>query len=169
MKKVEIYDIIRVLATLFVVIGHASYRSWSGDSGYIELKIVNAANSYRLISRIVGGLGGWVYGFHMALFFTLAGAVYKYSRHISTFDELVINKAKRLFIPFMTTALLYMFPLKRLVGFYNNTNIISAVEGFFYGANTGHLWFLIALFWAFILFYPLEKYVLQNMSGGGYY
>ena len=31
-----------------------------------------------------------------------------------------------------------------------------------FGGNSGHLWFLIALFWCFVIFYPLEKYVFRR-------
>lgn len=55
-----------------------------------------------------------------------------------------------------------MFPLKYLAEFYTKDNVMDAFQNFIFGGNSGHLWFLIALFWCFILFYPLEKYIFRK-------
>ena len=60
-----------------------------------------------------------------------------------------------------------MLPIKYLVGFYNSKR--SLLNAFFYFIEftdaMGHLWFLIALFWIFIIFSILKMYV--DKVGGG--
>lgn len=43
-KNTHFYDIIRVIATIFVVLGHATYSFWNSDSGYIILETNNVAS-----------------------------------------------------------------------------------------------------------------------------
>lgn len=167
-KSTEFYDVLRVIATILVVIGHAGYVTWTGDSGEISLATDNASHAFEFLRyNIIGKAGEWIYGFHMPLFFMLSGALYTYSRKTNSFNELVKNKTLRLIVPYYTVGIVYMFPLKRLAGFYTKENYVEALQGFLLGSNSAHLWFLLVLFWCFILFYPIEKYVLQKNAWGG--
>lgn len=163
-KSTEVYDVVRIMATFLVVIGHATYSAWSSDSGEILLVTDNASRVYNFLCSFIGKIGGWAYGFHMPLFFMLSGALYGYSKHTNSFNELIKSKIHRLIIPFYLVGILYMFPIKFLAGFYSRDNFFVALQGFLLGGNLGHLWFLLSLFWVFVLFYPLEKYVLKKFS-----
>lgn len=179
----EFYNVVRVLATVMVVVGHSVYYTWSGDSGNIELNIETVSRAYSLLSAYIGQAVGWVYGFHMPLFFMLSGALYTYSKKIHSFQELFKTKAMRLIVPYYLVGTLYMFPVKRISGFYMGKDYFTAFQNFLFGSNAGHLWFLLALFWCFLLFYPIEKYICQknmcigiitacviyNLNGGGGY
>lgn len=96
-------------------------------------------------------LAGWVYGFHMPLFFMLSGAVLAL-RPMPSFDHIFKSKIERLLIPYFVCGWIFMLPIKRLGGFYNNSTFIQALNGFLSGMDSGHLWFLTALFWCIIIF-----------------
>jgi hypothetical protein len=96
----------------------------------------------------------------MPLFFLLAGAVYKISEKPDEhLNELVIKKVKRLIVPYFLTGIFFMFPIKYLCDFYNSQSIFKALNAFWKGKESGHLWFLVALFWCFIIFYFCNKYI----------
>lgn len=67
-SSTEFYNVIRVLATIFVVIGHGIAPGWNGDSGYIELIIENPSLAYTALYSGLCQLSSWIYGFHMPLF-----------------------------------------------------------------------------------------------------
>ena len=167
-KSTEFYDVLRVIATILVVIGHAGYITRNVDSGEISLATDNASRAFFfLYYNIIGKAGEWIYGFHMPLFFMLSGALYTYSRKLSSFNDLIKNKALRLIVPYYLVGIVYMFPLKRMAGFYTEENYVEALQGFLLGNNSAHLWFLLVLFWCFIMFYPVEKYVMRKNIWGG--
>ena len=156
------YDIIRILAVFTVVIGHATYTTWSGDGGLIELNLDQASETYHLLHNRISRLGGWIYGFHMPLFFMLSGAVYSFSSKRDNFDIFMNGKIRRLIIPYFLVGLFYMIPIKYISGFYTKDAIASVIQGFLFGQFSGHLWFLLALFWCFAIFYGLEKYIFTK-------
>lgn len=170
MKKAstDFYNVIRVIATIFVVIGHATYETWNGDSGDISLILDNVSAAYGNLNTLLRNLGGWIYGFHMPLFFMLSGALYTYSKKRDSFEDLIKNKAIRLLVPYYLTGILYMMPLKLLSGFYSIYSFPAVVQNFLFGSNEGHLWFLLALFWCFLIFYPIEKFISTKYIGGGW-
>lgn len=156
-ERIHEYDLIRVILTITVVFGHSLYLEWGGDNGFITcvsdmIHPINAGT----YCKALGFLQSWVYHFHMPAFFMLSGACFsgvgdRWS--IRDLDGLVKRKFKRLIVPVLLTTFLYMFPIKRLAGFYDNASLLSSINFVFSGANVyGHLWFPIALFWIFILF-----------------
>lgn len=50
-----------------------------------------------------------------------------------------------------------MLPIKHLGNFYTNDTLKEALIGFLFGQNSGHLWFLSALFWCIIIFCSIAK------------
>ncbi|MBQ4399956.1 MAG: acyltransferase, partial [Alphaproteobacteria bacterium] len=112
-------------------------------------------------------LSGWVYGFHMPLFFMLSGAVLNL-KPLKEFDAFCLTKIKRLIIPFFVYGFLFMLPVKFLGRFYTATSILPAYRAFSGGGESGHLWFLPALFWCMIAFVSLRKILLHfNINSVG--
>ncbi|MDE6905875.1 MAG: acyltransferase family protein [Lachnospiraceae bacterium] len=89
-RKYE-YDIMRIMLTMLVVIGHLSLgRLANTDCGsmgnwFVQIQMNQVSN--------------WIYGFHMYAFFFLSGCCFKTGK-FETMDELVKNKFKRLVIPY---------------------------------------------------------------------
>ena len=71
------YDWLRVIGTLFVLIGHNSYLSIHTEIGGVDYVLPSNVHAvyYSLPFELFRGLSGRVYGFHMPLFFVLSGAV----------------------------------------------------------------------------------------------
>ena len=120
-KHFNDYDLLRIFAILFVVIGHSAYTIINGDYGGVNNQLPqNLAPAYNgWLLSIQRYLAGWVYGFHMPLFFILSGAVYAISDSYS-YDTLCKKKLKRLFMPYWLYGLGFMIPVKWLANFYDN-------------------------------------------------
>ena len=159
--RVELYDWIRVIATIFVVIGHAAYLkivTANGGINYILPSQLSPTYNGFLLSSF-RFLAIWVYTFHMPLFFFLSGAVLGL-KPIGQLFSFIKSKIHRLIIPYLLVALFFMFPIKYLGNFYTSSGLSKAIISFFTGlggSDEGHLWFLIALFWCLIIFVCITK------------
>lgn len=161
-SRKAVYDWLRLIATIFVVVGHSVYlfiqTTYGGVAYELPVTLSPVYNSSVFVLWKL--LAGWVYGFHMPLFFMLSGAVLAL-RPISTLDSIVKSKAKRLLIPYFVYGWLFMLPIKWIGNFYNNDSIKDALRGFLSGLDSGHLWFLPALFWCFIVFVIIKKILVK--------
>ena len=66
-KRVDEYDLLRVIATVLVVIGHSCYLIMGGVRYEVQTDVSWVYDSN--LFRIVRFISGWAYGFHMPLFF----------------------------------------------------------------------------------------------------
>lgn len=171
-----VYDWVRLLATLMVVIGHSTYLSISNGNGGVNYQLpLDTSIVYMNIVEIIGILGGWIYGFHMPLFFALSGAVLAI-KPIPSIDDFIKSKIKKLLVPYVICGCVFMLPIKYMGDFFDINSIVSAYQMFWSGATSGHLWFLPALFWCMIIFvivYKCKKrckieslYILLFIFGG---
>ena len=154
MKEKKLINI-RALAILIVVLGHSIIIY---SSKWTLYDTVNTVHSLDLLKKIINC-------YQMQLFFSLSGYLFFYSclknKEYFTF---VIDKIKRLLIPFFAVAALYVLPLKMLLkvpGFEGNYFRLF-FNSFIKLNNTGHLWFLITLFIIFIIFFTLSKIIKLN-------
>jgi len=151
-SRLEIIDIVKTLALFFVVLGHAA-NAYTGE--YV-------INSLRM-SSFFHSLTLYLYSFHIPLFIFASGYIYYYCKKergkYSNFIELFEKKAKRLLIPFVTVSLLFTLPIRFLLGFHPQSQkyLEFMVHNLIYPLN--NLWFLLALFVVFVLFYALEPVV----------
>lgn len=160
-KQVNEYNLMKVIAIILVVIGHSTYLKISGvdySEFFGQTLQVSFGKNIQTVVNII-------YIFHMALFFAVSGSVYYIQKNklnkYKNAKELIINKMKRLMIPYILVGILYVIPIKLISRFYSTNYVPNAI---FYDMmnGIGHLWFLFALFWIFILFYVLEKYIYNN-------
>ncbi len=103
----------------------------------------------------------------MPLFFMLSGAVLGL-KPIPSFDIFLKSKIKRLLYPYFVWGWCFMLPVKRLGGFYDNQSIFQAMNGFLKGVDSGHLWFLTAIFWCLIVYCILYKCLQRLGIKSGY-
>lgn len=104
----------------------------------------------------------------MPLFFLLAGAVFCNSLERKGFPcarEFVVKKTKRLLLPYIFYGVLFMIPVKYLAHWWApNVNYFEIVRNFVInGSASGHLWFLVSLFTAYVFAYAVSKLV-QGVS-----
>lgn len=146
------YDFLKVIATLLVVFAHIT-RMYTGQG------VINPFNGSVILKYITK----YIYSFHMPLFVVISGAIYYHVRQqlgkYKDSNKFVLNKAKRLMIPYIIFGILYVAPI--MVGFnFTEDNFIKyALKGIILSTNSRHLWYVFMLFNAFIIFYYVEKYI----------
>ena len=147
-------DYLKIIGILLVVIGHCT-SIYTG--GWVFTSTVK--------SPIYGLIASYVYTFHVPMLVFVSGSIYYYCRinkgKYTTLKSLIVNKLKRLIVPFLFIGIFYSIPMKYIIGMADG-NIFSNVKSFVLGLNTGHLWYLLMLFNIFILFYLYEKFVLNK-------
>ena len=142
-KEVKIENL-RAIAILMVVFGHSIILYDSGWGGY-------TTNNSVLGLEI---LKHWINLIQMPLFFSLSGYLFFYSYSHTGLLELIKKKAKRILLPFIFIALIWLIPIRKLVGWkaYNEKSILEILsQDILGGRDCGHLWFLPCLFLIFIL------------------
>lgn len=146
-RPINEYDILKAFAIILVVIGHITIL-FTPDS--------HPQNNTKLAQYITFG----IYLFHMPLFMSISGAVYQLSKNkpqYQRFWPFVINKLKRIIIPYYLIGICALLPV--LV--YINAKVQwSDAETWFkilLAKDCRHLWYLLALFWIFLLQFTADK------------
>lgn len=167
--RVAEYDWVRLIATVLVVLGHSAYLEASSAYGGVAYGLpANVSPVYlSRVFSVVRFLSGWVYKFHIPLFFMLSGAVFALGAEPS-FDQLCRKKAKRLLLPYFVWGWGFMLPLKRIGNYYTAETFATALRVFLMGEESGHLWYLTALMWCMLLFLILKKALNRLGIHSGY-
>lgn len=116
---------------------------------------------------ILGFLASWLNSFHIYAFFLISGYVfyamrYEKSKYIS-FIEFVKTKAQRLLVPYLFVAIAWVIPI---YCYFFHPSLGNLFEKFVLMESPSQLWFLIALFVIFVLFYPLSNYLNGHIIVG---
>ena len=156
------YDVVRIILTILVVIGHAipiSISTWLGGIEYDKLTIA-AGYSVAQIQNILETVSKWIYSFHMPAFFVLSGALF--ARHINdTFKTVLKSRAKRLLIPYAVFGV-YSIVIKLLSGTYTNISFLGLLQATFIPIRT-HMWFVLCLFVVILIVRGIERHVSNNI------
>lgn len=144
-SRIKEIDILYSIGAILAIFGHSHPNNWSSFEGTLF---------YHCIV--------FIYTFHMALFFFVAGVLLIYSKSIETkpFGTFIKEKALKLLTPYLVLTVLAFIPKgyleHRSFEFINVKFIVSAL--FNPRENTwGHFWFLPVLFICYILFGLLKK------------
>lgn len=136
-------DNLRALAILLVVFGHSIILYSSAWNSYVTSRDVPVLDLTK----------AWINLIQMPLFFALSGYLYAWGYKRDTLKMLCIKKAKRLLIPYLLAAFLWMVPVKLLAhypGYAGKTILDIGINGILKGNENGHLWFLPCLFFCFL-------------------
>lgn len=172
-RKIEEYDVMRVILTFLVVVGHSAYLNMPFGYGGVDYTSVDClgnvltTNFYFYLYKLIG----IIYFFHMPAFFFLSGSVFcigMTNNKYFNLEMLVKNKIKRLIFPAVVAGVFWMVPLKYIGhGYSDSKNLPYAMfNGIILGQGTGHLWYLYTLFWIFLLAYLIIKYVIKDNKLG---
>lgn len=109
----------------------------------------------------------WIYGFHMSLFFWIAGVLFKWNGCIV---EFVIKKTKRLLVPLVVLTCIAYFPKYLLSDFAmhplgHRPNLISGLlVAIIYPSENPIIlmWFLNALFVVYLIGFGLVRVIKDN-------
>lgn len=155
-NKSKHYDMIKVFATILVVVAHAT-RMYSGKGVF---KPVVDAVGLKIITEII-------YSFHMPLYMCVSGMVYGYC--IDTLNKysdtigFVKNKAIRLLIPYYAFGVFYVAPVMIILNLTNESYVSYCVNDIILGLNSRHLWFVFALFIIFVIC-AMAKTIIQKVN-----
>lgn len=164
-KRIDEYDVVRVIATLLVVLGHCDMIASHGFS--VEQTLSTDLTSFVFFNRTIRQ---WIYSFHMPCFMILSGALFATVKEKYSFKQFTANRIKRLLIPFLLCNVLYAFPIRYLCGYFADDSFIKALIKAIV-ALPGHLWFLWVLFVISIVIALLIYHVpteCNNCIWGGY-
>lgn len=160
------------------------YISWEEEQE--KMKLENKRNNFMDFLKGIGiflvilghhenWITGWIYSFHMPLFFMLAGVFHKNEEKYFNFFR---KKVKSLLLPYFFFAIilfLFWLVIGRKFGesVINNTPIKECFIGIFYGVDKIKgissmewgvpIWFLLCLFLISNIFYFLSKLNLKKV------
>ena len=143
-KRLSQVGNIRALAIFLVVLGHSIILYSSGWDLYKTGQNVPFLNWLKGLVDIP----------QMPLFFSLSGYLFALTHGRKRgLVHLLKNKALRLLVPYIGIGLCFLLPIRIAVGFPSYQGM--GIGGFFLklltASDVGHLWFLPALFFAFLL------------------
>ena len=159
-QNIEWINSVRVFTLLLVILGHCNYYTINTPYGGITNFPEDGyyCHSFNAITTVTR----FIYSFHMQVFIALSGMCFSFSKlQHAPIRTLISNKSKRLLVPFFVVTTFLSVPLKYIVGYWSNSTspLYDIVIGlFFLIKGNSHLWFLIALFNIFILYYFIFKY-----------
>lgn len=135
---------IRALAILLVVFGHSIILYSSSWSLYSTIHSVPLLDYMKRIIDVI----------QMPIFFSISGYLFFYTHNKKRgILWLIKSKLKRLIVPYFLVGFIYMVPIKYAVGYsgYQNKTLIDIIYNFLICQDVGHLWFLPALFFIFLI------------------
>lgn len=148
----------KTILMLFVIIGH-SISFWNG-TWFTALTPEKTSIFYKYLSIFIGG-------FHIYCFALISGYIFYYLKiergKYQNYLQFIWLKIKRLIIPFWFVMLCWVLPINQLFFKYNKSNIIFK---FLLGTSPSQLWFLLMLFWVFVIFWSLAKFIDQHYFFG---
>lgn len=142
MKKIEWIDSLKGIGIILVVLGHAA---------------------------ISPHLFGYIFSFHMPLFFFISGYLFSYERN-PHFLKFVKSKARGLLIPYLTFALMGLgiwLAYSYLGAATSEISILSAIKEILVSKRNFiffnvPIWYLTSLFTMVLFFYLLRKYIRND-------
>lgn len=137
------YSVLKVIMTVSVVAAHVA-RMYSFDGGAIAMPV----------NRLLDFIMVFIYEFHMPVFVFVSGAVFSRCLMNGKYKDVkrfVVNKAKRLLVPYFLFGIFYVTPVMVLLGITDLGVKRYIVEGILCDMNSRHLWYLYALFLMLVL------------------
>lgn len=105
----------------------------------------------------------WLNSFHIYAFTFISGYLFYYLKFEKNkyvlYLPFVVNKIKRLIVPYCFIALVWAMPVYEL--FYK-AQFVNLVKKFVLGESPNQLWFLLMLFWVFVMAWPLDRLLKKD-------
>ncbi|MCC8104664.1 MAG: acyltransferase [Clostridiales bacterium] len=159
-EEIKEYSSIRVILTLLVVLGHCTYYKIITSYGGVDYSSYTS-NCCRLF-RYLQLFSSFISLFHMPLFMALSGALFFKTISKGKYGclrDLLIDKGKRLIVPYLFVSIFYSFPIKYLSGYYiESKNLIKdLIIGQILLQGNSHLWYCVTLFLITLYVYLVIK------------
>lgn len=153
-REINEYDLLKAYTIILVVLAHVTWM-YSGK-GAISIPE----------NQILTWLSSYIYSFHMPLFVFISGGIYYIGKRIrkkyNNRKSFIINKAKRLLIPYFVFSLLLVFPVMIYIGNVNLPYIKYILLSYFLSLDPRHLWYVAMLFGIFIVYDLFEKIIYNH-------
>ena len=147
------YDAGKAVAIVLVVLAHVT-RWYTGQG----------VNTPVQPSRPLALLTDYIYMFHMPLFIFVSGRVYgicidkgKYTNNV----KFLLNKARRLLIPYYIWGMLVIAPFMVGLGFAHSGYLHYAWKSIVLAEDGRHLWFIFTLFMLFMVAMVIRTAILR--------
>lgn len=152
---VPAYDLIRVIATVLVIIGHSSTLAITTATGSIN---PYASIDSLVVPSIAETIRKIIYSFHMPLYVCLSGMTFALSREDKNLGWLG-KRFKRLVIPYILTAVFLHIPVRFIIGYYGTEWDLGTIliQDVILGYDINYLWFLQMLFCVNVLAFAGQK------------
>ena len=152
-QKSVLYNYIKIITTILVVIGHVTVMYTNNGA----IKVGGQSLLLQYITEII-------YSFHIPLFYAVTGAVFALCIESGKYKDSVkyiLNKCKKLLIPYFAFGIFYVAPVMKAVGLIDGSFTRYIWEGIFLSRNSRHLWFLGSILCMYILYLPFKE-LLRN-------
>lgn len=139
---------------MFLVVLYHSTVFWTGN-WFTKDPIFSSAT--------LGALSGWLNSFHIYAFALVSGYLFYHLKcqkgKYEKFIPFVVNKVKRLLIPYVFVSVLWVIPIQ---GYFFHYNVKNIFYNYILAVSPGQLWFLVMLFDVFVLFWPFSDFFRQH-------
>ena len=156
-RELENCTFIKTILMITIVLYH-SLVFWTG-TWFIDKPIFN--------SQVLCYIAKWLNTFHIYTFTFVSGYLFGYIKYekkrYSDYKKFVINKCKRLLIPYMFASIIWVIPLGTVFFKYNTNDVFHK---YILGESPSQLWFLLMLFMVFIIYYPISNFVMNRVTVG---
>ena len=114
-------------------------------------------------SQALAILAEWFHSFLMYAFVLVSGYLFYYLKQekgkYDRFVPFLLNKAKRLLIPYAFICCVWVIPMQWAFLRYDFEVI---AQKYIFGISPSQLWFLLMLFFVFLIFYPFSNFFEQH-------
>lgn len=143
-KLIGGYQWIRLIATVFVVIGHSCSLAITKKDSILDV-FDSVATETQIVLELLRQM---IYSFHMPLFVFLSGSVFALSyERILDIRKWFSKRSKRLICTYLFVALCFFIPIRILIGYYEEYFDIFQI--FFHDVilsyDINYLWYLLML------------------------
>lgn len=110
----------------------------------------------------------WMNSFHVYGFTLVSGYIFYHVKYnlgrYTDYKVFLINKAKRLLIPYAFVAVLWVVPFQC---FFMKIDVIDILKNYAFGVSPSQLWFLLMLFNVFAIMWLLSDFLCKHTVTGG--
>lgn len=149
---------VKSILMLLVILGH-SVSFWTG--GWFS-----GGGSPAYESDFLSVLAEWLGSFHIYAFALTSGYIYYYAKiergGYEQFGSFIINKTKRLIVPYIFVAAVWVMPLSNV---FNHYSIHEILKSYVLGLSPAQLWFLLMIFDVFVIAWVLTNIMTRNWIG----
>ena len=155
-KNLENCIFVKTILMMLVIVYH-SMVFWGGD--WFNVK------SVAIECNVLKYLALWLNSFHIYGFVFISGYLFEYLKReknkYQKFFAFIVNKSKRLLIPYIFVAIVWVIPISSIWNLYTTNEIFTK---FILCVGPSQLWFLWMLFDVFIIIWLIYKWTKSDLG-----